>query len=160
MTTHTGGKPHQCSECGKAFAQIINLKNHMNNNTGDKPHQCSQCNKAFTQKSNLITNMKSHAGDKPHQYNDIAFKWKRDLTRHLKAHAAEKLCQYSSCNRALSIKHNHTYRRTNIYETLSHCIPCDKPLKEIKSLKRHQEISNHVMKKEQMDGKINEFKII
>ena len=58
MTTHTGGKPHQCSECGKAFAQIINLKNHMNNNTGDKPHQCSQCNKAFTQKSNLITNMK------------------------------------------------------------------------------------------------------
>ena len=23
MTTHTGGKPHQCIECDKAFAQII-----------------------------------------------------------------------------------------------------------------------------------------
>ena len=51
MVIHTGEKPHQCSQCDKAFYRTSDLKGHIMTHTGEKPHQCSQCDKAFSKTS-------------------------------------------------------------------------------------------------------------
>ena len=43
MRTHTGEKPHQCSEYDNAFALSDSLKKHMRAHTGEKPYKCDVC---------------------------------------------------------------------------------------------------------------------
>ena len=45
MRTHTGEKPHKCSECVKVFASRQGLKQHSYIHTAEKPHKCNQCGK-------------------------------------------------------------------------------------------------------------------
>ena len=42
MRTHTGEKPHQCSEYDNAFALSDSLKKHMRAHTGEKPYKCAR----------------------------------------------------------------------------------------------------------------------
>ena len=37
----------------------------MNIHTGTKPHQCSQCDKAFAYTSDLTIHMRPHIGEQP-----------------------------------------------------------------------------------------------
>ena len=67
MMTHTGEKPHQCSQYGKAFPKASTLKRHMRTHTSEKPYQCTHCEKVFSQTSNLNTHMMTHTGERPHQ---------------------------------------------------------------------------------------------
>jgi len=68
VRTHNGEKPYVC-ECGKAFAQSGNLKNHRQTQHSDeRPYVCIHpgCDKTFADPSNFTAHVKKHSGEKPH----------------------------------------------------------------------------------------------
>ena len=67
MMSHTGEKPHVCSDCSKGFVTKHELKLHMMIHTGEKPHVCLDCGKAFI----TIHELKTH--------NDPALQKKVDV---------------------------------------------------------------------------------
>ena len=53
MLTHSGEKPHKCTECKKWSSQAGNLSTHMLIHTGENPLTCTQWNKSLTQTGKL-----------------------------------------------------------------------------------------------------------
>ncbi|XP_061621217.1 zinc finger and BTB domain-containing protein 17-like [Phyllopteryx taeniolatus] len=65
LTCHTENKRRKCSQCGKIFAFLSNLKRHMEIHTGEKVFACSVCGQRFSVKGSLKRHTKTHAGEKP-----------------------------------------------------------------------------------------------
>src|SRR4029434_7758026 len=97
MMTHTGKKPHECSQCGNSFKDTSSLKTHQRIHTGEKLHQCSQCGKAFSRINNFKTHQRIHTGEKPYQCSQCgkAFSQIGHLKSHQTTHTGEKPHQCS-----------------------------------------------------------------
>lgn len=57
--SHSGVKPHKCTECGKSFSRKMLLKQHLRTHSGEKPYQCSICLKSFADRSNMTVSTHS-----------------------------------------------------------------------------------------------------
>ncbi|XP_015281207.1 PREDICTED: zinc finger protein 665-like [Gekko japonicus] len=99
--THTGEKPHKCSDCGRSFGKGSTLRAHVRTHTGEKPYMCSTCGKRFTTRSGLLTHERIHTGEKPYKCLDCGrrFIQKSCLLAHEISHKGEKSYTCSDCGK-------------------------------------------------------------
>lgn len=100
--TYLGKKPHECSQCGKAFSRKAQLIRHQRIERGEKPHGCNECGKTFRQKNHLITHQRCHTGEKPYGCIPCGqiFNQKSQLIRHQRRHTGEKPYQCIQCGKS------------------------------------------------------------
>uniref|UniRef100_W5LEW9 Zinc finger protein 397-like n=1 Tax=Astyanax mexicanus TaxID=7994 RepID=W5LEW9_ASTMX len=84
--THTGERPHICTDCGSSFAQERGLLEHRNIHTGEKPFQCPVCRKGFRHSRTLSKHVVLHSEARPFGCSDCGrtFKIKDNLYQHQK----------------------------------------------------------------------------
>ncbi|XP_058874116.1 zinc finger protein 239-like [Acipenser ruthenus] len=89
---HTGEKRYVCADCGKSFRWSQSLKRHQQIHTGEKPNVCADCGKSFSQPFSLKIHQQIHTGDKPHLCSKCGKSFNRlaHLKNHQLIHTEEK----------------------------------------------------------------------
>ena len=153
LRTHTGERPHQCTEpgCSMSFRQKSQLKTHLLTHTGARPHLCTEpgCSMSFSLKGNLKTHLRTHTGERPYPCTahgcSMSFSLKGNLKDHLRTHTGERshLCTAHGCSMSFSQKSNlkdhlrtHTGERPRLY-------PCTAPGCS-KSFGRNSHLTRHM----------------
>jgi zinc finger/BTB domain-containing protein 48 len=72
LLKHTGGKPHKCGVCEKAFTEAgSSIQRHVRTHTGDKLYECHICGKTFCQSGSLHKHLRTHTSYKPFECDVI-----------------------------------------------------------------------------------------
>ncbi|GAB1303448.1 Zinc finger protein 997 [Apodemus speciosus] len=121
VRSHSGEKPHECIQCGKAFARPCHLQCHKITHTGQKPYECSQCSKAFEKPCHLQCHKITQTGEKPYKCSQCgkAFAQHSTFRYHQRTHTGNKPYKCNQCGKAfarpsqlLLHKMTHTWRET------------------------------------------------
>lgn len=61
-----GRSPYHCTQCGRDFNRMENLKTHLRIHTGERPYTCSVCGVRFRHSGALTRHFRIHTGEKPY----------------------------------------------------------------------------------------------
>ncbi|KAJ8281944.1 hypothetical protein COCON_G00044630 [Conger conger] len=61
-----GRSPYHCTQCGRDFNRMENLKTHLRIHTGERPYTCSVCGMRFRHSGALTRHFRIHTGEKPY----------------------------------------------------------------------------------------------
>ncbi|KAG2464030.1 Z585B protein, partial [Polypterus senegalus] len=136
-------KPHQCTECGKAFTMASSLKYHQRVHMGEKPYKCTECGKTFTVASRLKYHQGVHKGENKHQCIECGKTFSRatNLKAHKRVHTGEKPFQCTECGKTFRwAKYLRIHHRRHTGEKPYRCKECGKTFIRKANFKLHQGI--------------------
>nr|XP_033801099.1 zinc finger protein 436-like [Geotrypetes seraphini] len=161
---HGTGRPHQCSECEKAFKKISTLINHQRTHKKKRkyrkrltksstqlivhnrkrilarPFKCTDCEKNFCHKSSLSTHQRIHTGEKPYECKDCGkcFSNLSSLIKHIRIHTGEKPYSCNICGKNFNVSSS-LIKHTRIHtgEKPYKCPVCEKCFNDSSHLTLH-----------------------
>lgn len=137
-------KPFECDECGKRFCKEKFLNRHKKEHTDDTVHECTVCGKVFAQASYRMHHERLvHAKEKAYKCGvcEKAFRGPSDLKRHRKTHSGEKPYECSECGKSFSmIDYLKVHQKIHTGETRCICSECGKCFSRVSYLKTHNRI--------------------
>ncbi|XP_074487718.1 uncharacterized protein LOC141765555 isoform X1 [Sebastes fasciatus] len=143
MSVDTGGKPFNCSICGKGFSHKCDLERHLRFHTGEKPFGCVFCEKNFSEKTDLKRHIRVHTGEKPFSCSICGkiFSQNENLRRHERIHTGEKPFGCPVCTK----KFTHSgalvvHTRIHTGEKPFGCSLCGKRYIDTGNLKKHMRV--------------------
>lgn len=117
INSHTGLRPHQCSECEKKYRSANDLREHRRrHNSSVTQVVCPVCKKEFVSQKLLNTHSLIHGEKRKYICNICAksYKTKQNLVNHQSFHRTEKSFTCSDCGEAYTSKNslnNHFRKR-------------------------------------------------
>lgn len=97
LIRHSGEKPYPCNQCPSRFSCRAGLRSHLSCHSGLRPHVCDTCGSAFTKSSSLAKHNRIHTGLRPYpcELCGMRFICSDHLKRHYRVHSGEKRNQSS-----------------------------------------------------------------
>ncbi|KAL2096895.1 hypothetical protein ACEWY4_006102 [Coilia grayii] len=133
-------KRHQCTDCGKSFVYVFQLRNHQVIHTNEMEYDCKVCGKRFKSKSTRATHMHLHTGEKPFTCTVCSKKFRHRMSynTHMQRHRGEKRYVCLTCKKPFADPNNlKAHKRVHTGERPYKCNVCEKRFKQSAHLKKH-----------------------
>ncbi|MBN3306643.1 ZN551 protein, partial [Amia calva] len=154
------GDLYICTECGRTFKLLGNLKAHQRLHAGDGRRQnvgnkdideagnprepvyhCTECGKGFRHFRSLQRHWKTHTGERPYHCGECGkdFHLLESLKAHQRIHTGERPHICPQCGKRFSeVQNLRVHLRIHSGETPYPCPQCGKSFRQFQHLKRHR----------------------